>query len=256
MRCYALGSATRAAEVLLAFAEGLKGAELIREANAKYKGTDIVLWGLLRGAKELREQCKAAGHNYYAVDHAYIGRQDYFRVTRNGFQQTEVFARPPDRWEALSKRFNLKVKPWRRGGEYILLAMSSSFNYEYFDCVGWEGVVTQQLRQYTDRPIVVRKKHEKDLQQQLARAWCVVTHTSMVAVDAVLAGVPVYVTGPSVARPMGLTDLSKVEEPVFPDREAWFRSLAYAQFDLKDMKRGVVKPALDEYPYEYDHRGF
>lgn len=255
MRCYALGAQTRSAEIMGAFAEGVKG-EVIREGN-KYPGGDVALWGLLRGAKELREKVKESGNTYYAVDHAYIGREEQFRVTRNGFQQTEVFDRPEDRWQRLKDKYRPVVKDWRRGGSYILFAMSSTMVYEYFGQVGWEGLTTYEIRRHTDRPIVVRKKaHTESLQDQLSRAWCVVTHASMVAVDAVLAGVPVYVTGPSIARPMGQTDLSKIEEPIFPDREAWFRSLAYAQFDLKDMKRGFVKPALDENPVEYDHSGY
>lgn len=256
MRCYALGSNTRGAEVVRAFSDGVSG-EYIREGS-KYSGGDVALWGLLRGAKELRQQVKADGSTYYALDHAYIGREQNFRVTRNGFQQTEIFDCPKDRWKRIQDKYRPEVKDWRRGGSYILLAMSSTMVYEYFDEIGWEDRIRYQLRQYTDREIVTRKKVGlgEGLQSQLAKAWCVVTHASMVAVDAVLAGVPVYVTGPSVARPMGQTDLRKIEEPVFPEREQWFRSLAYAQFDLKDMQRGIVKPWLDENPVEYDHRGW
>lgn len=254
MRCYALGSQTRSAEIMTAFSDGVKG-EVIRE-GAKYSTGDVALWGLLRGAKELRQQVKANGSTYYAVDHAYIGREEQFRVTRNGFQQTEVFDRPIDRWQGLKDKFRIQVKDWRKGGSYILLAMSSTAVYQYFDEIGWEDRISYQLRQVTDRPILVRKKaHTESLEGQLSRAWCVVTHASMVAVDAVIAGVPVFVTGPSVARPMGRTDLRLIEEPVFPEREAWFRSLAYAQFNLKDMRRGFVKPWLDENPVSYDHHG-
>ena len=255
MRCYALGSNTRGAEVLQNFSDGVKG-EFIREGS-KYSGGDIAVWGLLRGAKELRQQVKAAGCTYYAFDHAYIGREENFRVTRNGFQQTEIVDRPIDRWQRLKDKYRPQVKDWRKGGSYILMAMSSSMVYEYFDQVGWEGLTTYEIRRHTDRPIVVRKKSDhENLQAQLAKAWCVVTHASMVAVDAVIAGVPVYVTGPSIARPMGQTDLSRIEEPVFPEREAWFRSLAYSQFTLKDMKHGIVKPLLDENPQDFDHYGW
>lgn len=255
MRCYALGAQARSYEVIKAFAEGVKG-EVIREGN-KYQKGDVALWGLLRGAKELRQMVKEAGHTYYALDHAYIGREERFRVTRNGFQQTEIFDRPPDRWNKLLSKYGVKVKPWRKGGKYILLAMSSSAVYEYFNEVGWEDRTRYYLKQYTDREVITRKKHGgENLQQQLAKAWCVITHASMVAVDAVLAGVPVIVTGPSIARPMGHTELSKVEDPVFPDREAWFRSLAYAQYTPEEMARGIVKPLMDEFQPTYDHHGF
>lgn len=254
MRCYALGSNTRGAEVVQAFCDGVKG-DFIREGD-KYSGGDVAVWGLLRGAKELRQKVKAEGSTYYAIDHAYIGREENFRVTRNGFQQTNIVERPIDRWQALKDKYRPQVKDWRKGGSYILLALSSTSLYEHFDEVGWEERTRYYLRQHTDREIVTRRKAMRDLGTQLSKAWCVVTHTSMVAVDAVIAGVPVYLTGPSIALPMGQSDLSKIEEPVFPDREAWFRSLAYAQFTLKDMRRGVVKPLLDENPEGYSHYGY
>ena len=256
MRCYALGTATRGAEIVQCFCEGVNG-QFVRHATSEYEGGDIVVWGLLRGGRELRRKCAEAGNTYYAIDHAYIGRERYFRITRSGFQQTEIFERPPDRWKALSDRYGIDVKPWKQAGRYVLLALSSHMNDEYFGVTGWEGMITQQLRMYTDRKIVVRPKgcHDR-LQDQLKEAWCVVTHTSMVAVDAVLAGVPVFVTGPSIARPMGLTDLSKIESPVYPERRQWMNSLAYAQFDTRDMKAGKVKPWLDEFPVRYDHYGY
>jgi hypothetical protein len=254
VRCYAMGSQTRSAEIIQAFADGVKG-EVIREGR-KYPGGDVAVWGLLRGAKELRKEVKDSGFTYYAVDHGYIGREESFRVTRNGFQQTEIVDRPLDRWQRLKDKYRVKPKEWRKGGSYILLAMSSTMVYEYFDDVGWQGTIEYHLKNYSDRPVVVRKKHDREsLQSQLEKAWCVVTHASMVAVDAVIAGVPVFVTGPSIARPMGLTDLKKIEEPVFPEREAWFRSLAYAQFTMQDMRKGLVKPLLDENPFTYDHWG-
>jgi hypothetical protein len=256
MRCYALGSQTRAAEIIQAFSQGVKG-DFIRDGH-KYDGGDIALWGLLRGAKELRQQCKALKATYYAVDHAYIGREDFFRVTRNGFQQTEIAERPEDRWQKLVDRYRINVRDWRRGGRYVLVALSSNMSYEYFEEFTWAERTIGEIQRHTDRKCLTRKKglDQQDLQLQLRDAWCVVTHTSMAAVDAVIAGVPVFVTGPSIARPMGLTDLSKIESPVFPERKAWFKSLAYAQFNLGDMKRGVVKPALDENPWSYDHYGY
>ena len=68
---------------------------------------------------------------------------------------------------------------------------------------GWEDRTRYYLRPHTDREIVTRRKALRDLPEQLTKAWCVVTHASMVAVDAVIAGVPVYLTGPSIALPMG-----------------------------------------------------
>ena len=255
MKCYALGAQTRSAEVMQAFCNGV-GGEFYRHAEAEYEGGDIALWGMLRGAKKLRAKCREAGNNYYAVDHAYIGRERFFRVTRNGFQQTEVFDAPKERFLALKDRYQIDLKEWKTGGRYVLLALSSPMNYEYFDNVGWQGVTTYQIRRHTDRKIIERPKGCRErLQDQLAQAWCVVTHASIVAVDAVIAGVPVFMTGPSIARPMGLSDLSRIETPAHPERNRWLYSLAWAQFTISEMTKGVPKRWLDENAVDYDHYG-
>jgi hypothetical protein len=63
--------------------------------------------------------------------------------------------------------------------------------------------------------------------------------TSNAAVDAVLAGVPVFCTSPCAAYRMGHADLSKIETPHFPpDREQWAWSLAANQWTLREMASG------------------
>ena len=61
----------------------------------------------------------------------------------------------------------------------------------------------------------------------------VVVHSSNVAVDALLAGVPVFCTVPCAAYRMGYADLSKIESPLYPDdREQWAWNLADQQWTL------------------------
>ena len=53
----------------------------------------------------------------------------------------------------------------------------------------------------------------------LEKAHCVVTFNSNVAVEALLAGTPVFVGPHSAALPMGrsVTDLGDIENPAYPD---------------------------------------
>jgi hypothetical protein len=47
-------------------------------------------------------------------------------------------------------------------------------------------------------------------------------------------------------RQLGLQDLSKIEEPVRPQREPILYSLAYNQFTPQEIASGYAKQILDE----------
>ena len=85
------------------------------------------------------------------------------------------------------------------------------------DVEAWQDEVLCKLRAATDRPIRVR--HREDLQRldpfatALDDCWALVTHQSNAAVEALLAGVPVFCTGECAATRMGTTGPE-------PDRDA------------------------------------
>ena len=61
-----------------------------------------------------------------------------------------------------------------------------------------------------------------------------VTHSSNIAVEAAISGIPVFVSSTSACEPIGLTDFSKIESPIYPDREAWLAHLSYSQFYFEE----------------------
>jgi hypothetical protein len=113
------------------------------------------------------------------------------------------------------------------------------------DIVEWNATIEDRIKAVTDRPIVIRKKPTNPaamlaappLDQQLAEAWCLVTHSSTIAVQAALAGVPVFVEPTNAAAPVGRTNLDIVN-PVRPEREGWIAALAWRQWSSAEMHRG------------------
>ena len=65
-----------------------------------------------------------------------------------------------------------------------------------------------------------------------------VTHSSNIAVEAAISGIPVFVSSTSACEPIGLTDFSKIESPIYPDREAWLAHLSYSQFYFEEFEDG------------------
>lgn len=214
-----------------------------KEPFAKLEKDPIAVWGQLRGAKELL----AKSRHFYRLDHAYVGRLEYYRMTRDDFQPARITPRPADRWEQLKKSKSLKIGEWRKG-KHILVTLSDQRTYDFFGLGKWWDHISRELKTHTDRPIVGRSRTEsRPLAEQLKDCHCLVTYASNTAIDALLAGVPVFVFGPSIARPMAwCSDLSHIETPYYPDnREEFFRHMAYCQFTLQEFKSGFARAEAD-----------
>lgn len=158
----------------------------------------------------------------------------------NAYQMREIRDVPADRWKAL----DTPLWPWSRNGRHIVVAEPSPTYQRFHGIEGWTERTLERLKQLTDRPIVVRDKemqrHGRKLHEDLKGAHCLVTHGSNAAVEAVIMGTPVFVHPDSAASLVGLTDLSGIEAPVYPDRERWTHSLAYAQFSEREMVDGTL----------------
>jgi hypothetical protein len=80
----------------------------------------------------------------------------------------------------------------------------------------------------------------RKLHEDLKGAHCLVTHGSNAAVEAAIMGCPVFVHPDSAASLIGQTDLGLIETPIYPDREPWVRSLAYSQFNERELVDGTL----------------
>jgi hypothetical protein len=121
------------------------------------------------------------------------------------------------------------------------------FGFYGLDIRQWTDVVVRQIRQVSDRPIVLRgKRAAQPIEQAIADAWCVVTHLSAAALDALRLGIPVVTTGECAATPLA-TPMSKIEDPRMLDgRERLFATLAYGQFTPQEMHAGLAWKLVSE----------
>lgn len=187
------------------------------------------------------------------MDNAHFDRARgiYFRAAKNALQWR---GRPDWRkFDALA----LGVQPWQRGGKHILVIEQS--DYFMREVCGWDwGVgawrkhVLHRLQQHTDRPIVVRHwsrdkaERARGLHEDLKGAWALVTHMSAAANEALVAGVPVFLTGGGMALELGSSTLEEIEAPRYPAKRLDFlASLAGAQWTLEEIERGDAWRALN-----------
>lgn len=225
-------------------AEGTK-CPLVPTSAGLVPDTVGLFWGLLRGSPELIWESLKRNQPWIYLDHGYFRRghfHGHYRMTWCDFQQRELIERPDDRW----KKLNIELQPWRKGRD-IIVCPPSSHVCKIFGCHEWEANTTASLRRFTARPIRIRRKTDPSpFAEAIRNAHAVVTSSSIAAVEAALLGVPVFVDAISAASLIGLTDLSKIESPVYPDREPWVHSMAYGQFTRDEMKEGLAWRVLSE----------
>jgi len=183
------------------------------------------------------------------LDHAYFKRgyrnppdTANFRVNYCHFHQTRLITGlPPDRADQWRKR----VQPWKTDGASIIVIIPSDRISGFLGEREWAKRVSQELRRYTSRPIIVKEKGP-GLDGYLKTAWAVVSLSSVSEVEAVLAGVPVFVGKHSPANQVGSGWIESIESPQYPDREDWLRTLSYSQFNGDEMASGKAWGILKE----------
>lgn len=217
-----------------------------------------IAYGILRGTGEIIKTAEEHEHPYLYVDHSFFPKtrsnvmkgdwSGYLRLIKNGRYIHDVGDVPGDRFASLK----VPVKPWRKTGESVVIAPMSRFvaHHEFGSTEAakiWLQRTIESLTQVTDRRIVIKPKDDvKPLKQVLKdeKAWCLVTHDSMAAVEAAVQGVPVFTSKENAAAPVANFEWNRIEAPIMPEREQWLHNLAYMQFTGQEIVSGYAKEIL------------
>lgn len=168
----------------------------------------------------------------------------YYRWHVNSFQMQRINNVPDDRWRSMG----IKLWSWNRGS-HIVIAEPSPTYARFHGIEGWTKRTVDELKKRTDRPLVLRDKEMqrfgRKLHEDVSSAHALVTHGSNAAVESVVMGCPVFVDPCSAAAIVGRTDLDDIEDPIYPDREPWVKSLCYSQFNENELTNGTLWRMLE-----------
>lgn len=226
----------------------------------------IVLRGIMK--HKIMKRCWADGRPFRYMDTGYFGNRPsafnphgwkwYHRIVPNDLQHGEIIPQSSDRWD----RLGIQIHPWRRTGRNIVIAMPDEKACLFYDTTpdAWLESVGRQIAGKTDRPIIVRQRvadpdaRTRDTDTSFESVlrgdtFAVITFNSVAATEAVIAGIPAFVTAPAnAARPVANLDLSRINDPWYPDQDlvrAWAYHLAYGQFHIDELADGTALAMLD-----------
>lgn len=238
----------------------LTGADGVVTMSKNTPDFDLKIPVAIRGIakRKIIHRCAEEGRDYYYIDTGYFGNwkhKTFHRITKNSMQYCgELDPDCPDDRFRITGATIAKHRP----GKNILICPPSqkAMNFWGLDLDEWLQSTVEEIKTYTDRPVVIRTKTSRServnndtMEMALSRdVHCMVTFNSIAAVESLMYGKPVFTMGPNAAEPLANTDLSKIEDPFMPKLDAvrmLLCNLAYQQFTTQEMKDGTAWTMLN-----------
>ena len=247
---------------------GLPGSKILPyDQVLTSNATSVWLFGILRGTDLVYKHCVKNKIDFYFMDRPYWGvsrQPPYFlRIVKNNHVKNFIEDRPDDRFKAT---FPYEIQPYHKNGRKVLVCPPTNAIQQFFNIPNWLDETLDTLRKHTDREIIVREKpynpetyldasgtmrtgENKTVSEKEKIDWreihAVVTNNSAITVKALANGVPVFTDENNCAFPIAGHDLQEIEKPTYHDPRPLFYSLAYGQFNEKEMRNGTVSRILD-----------
>ena len=223
-----------------------------------------VLWyGKMAGNKRVWDHYREQNKPVVVIEVGGLIRNGTWKLGINGINRDADFAvedyMPSDR---LSK-FEIVLQRWKEEGEYVLICGQHGHSQQWIDMPDMDTYyknTIQEVRKYTDKPIVVRShprfreglhwacdsewykqqgvtwnipKHIQqtydsfDLEHMLKHTHCTISHSSNAGISSIIAGVPAVVSEHSLAYEVG-TEMNKWLSK--PDRANWLNKMSYIEW--------------------------
>jgi hypothetical protein len=173
----------------------------------------------------------------------------------------------PTRWFKISRDLNISLKPWRAQGEHILICLQRHGGWSMggLSVQTWLDQTITQIRQHNRKRQIVVRTHPGDkkiksilkiygkgvhlsvnekLSDDLKNAWATVVYNSSPSIASIIEGIPAFVTDPNPQRSQSYkianTDLSRLENPEMPDRQAWIERISMCHWNFEELRSGTA----------------
>lgn len=229
-----------------------------------------VLWhGRMKANQRIWEIYRSTNRPVLVVEVGMLNRGVTWKVGLNGTGSGAYYGEEFDCSRV--QQLGLTVMPWTNTGSRVVIALQRSDSEQWSgqpSIEQWLDQTISTLRQYTDRPIVVRPHPRQkikikseyiiepaqkipgtydsyDYQRSLSHnTWAVINWNSGPGCQAILQGIPAFVGSSSLAASVANLDLTQIENPVRPDRSQWLTKLAHTEWTVDEIASGVALERL------------
>lgn len=213
----------------------------------------LIIRGLSKMSTNAIKHCRENNHTFFYTDNPYMLpslRKTHHRITMNNVQNIgPIIDRPVDRLEHLGVKIHENKN---NDNGFILVCPPSKKAMKQYgeDLDEWMKETQERITELTDRPVKVRLKPQRGERKHIPitddfdKAYCVVTHNSNAATEAILYGVPVIsLTENNAARMIcngSLNDINNLNRPSITERTRYVAHLSYCQFTPAEMRSGFA----------------
>jgi len=269
------------------FAKFLKSMQATGDDMCVNKETDgdvaviwSVLWqGRMRNYKQIWERYRQANKPVIVLEVGGLRRNESFKIAINGVNRRADFADQDvddTRWPLFKHTF----KPWKQTGDNIIILGQHHASEQWNGMPSmnvWFEQQINEIRKHTTRPIQIRSHPRNPINFNFAKykdvglappvmdsntiddtnfkdtlkdAWAVINHSSNPAMEAVINGIPVFVSADSLCYDVGNHSLTHINNPKMPDRQEWANKLSYTEWFEDEIEVGLpwarIKQRLEE----------
>ncbi len=211
----------------------------------------LVIWNRYGHNHQFALEYEKYGANIIVVENGFYGKDEqdrqYYSIARNGHNGSGT-------WYigdiGRLNNLNIKFKPWRSKGEYILVCPQRGIGPPNFSMPRtWPEDVSRRLSKLTDREIRIRrhpgnKPAGMPLETDLSDAWAVIVWSSNCATEALIKGIPVFYEAPHIVTRLACNkSIKDIENPKYLDRVPAFIQMSWAQWSVDEIEQGL--------PFEY-----
>ena len=255
-----------------AFACGAESLGHVVAFNDPVSDIDViwsVLWnGRMAQNKNIWDRNMAQSKPTVVLEVGGIKRGTTWKVGLNGINRDAYYG-PRGNDSTRSSSLGLSVKPWRTDGEFILLCGQHEKSEQWRNqprMSTWVSNTIDEIRKYTDRPILFRPhprcplphiEHEfknvrrqdpvkingtyDDFDMSFRNIHATISYSSNPGIHSTLEGVPAFVGPASLAYDAAndIDFLHDINNPNMPDRTQWLNDYAWTEFTVEEISQGI-----------------
>ena len=196
-------------------------------------------------------------------------RNNTWRVGLNHINGLGIFGNDVNLDNSRPTKLGIQLQPERSTRrKEILIAAQHQQSLQWEDqkpMAEWVHLTVNQIKQYSDRPIVVRSHPRSrlivpginvEVPQMIPNTYdsfdfdhsyhCVINHNSGPTVQAAVQGIPVICDQSGLAYPVSST-FNQIESIALPNREEWFLKLCHTEWTVSEIAQGIPLKRLEKF---------